>query len=55
MKQKLKMYIVKKEVLATCIEKAVHGKGVCYSVELAEEKYQPEEKKKPTGFVKKDI
>ena len=50
---KKKMWIVKREVLATTIEKAIHAKGRVYGVEEADDKFQPEEKKKPASFGKK--
>lgn len=50
---KKKMYLVKREVIATSIEKAIHGKGIIYEVTLADEKSWPDEKKKAVGFRKK--
>jgi hypothetical protein len=47
---KKKLYLVKREVLATSAEQAIHGKGKVYCVELAEDKFQPEEKKDKLGF-----
>lgn len=35
------MYLVSREVLATSIKGAIEGKGVVYSVVLAEDKFQP--------------
>ena len=40
-----KMYLVKKEVWAESIEKAVRGKGRIYCVEMADNSYQPEDRK----------
>lgn len=48
----LRMWIVKREVLATSLIKAATGKGKVYSIEEADEKFQPEKKKK-VGFNKK--
>ena len=47
-----KMYIVKREVLATSIEKALTAKGHIFEVVIADDKYQPEDKK-DIGFKKK--
>ena len=49
---KMRMWLVKREVLATTIEKAAHAKGFIYEMALAEDKAQPENKKKKTGFKK---
>lgn len=43
------MYLVKREVIATSIEKALKAKGHIYEIILAEEKEWPEEKNK-VGF-----
>lgn len=46
------MYLVKREVFATSVEKAITSKGKIYSIELADDKFQI--KKKPdVGFTKK--
>lgn len=49
-----KLFIVRKEVLATSIEKAVHGRGKTVYVELADEKFQPVPVKKSLGFKNKN-
>jgi hypothetical protein len=46
---KKRLWIVKREVLATSLEKALKGKGRLYEITEADEKFQPEEKKK-LGF-----
>ncbi len=48
---KKKLYIVKKEVFATSIEKAATAKGHVFAIELAADAFQPENKKSP-GFKK---
>lgn len=40
------MWIVKREVFATTIEKAMTAKGRVYAIEIADDRYQPEEQKK---------
>lgn len=50
---KMRMWLVKREVLATTIEKAAHNKGFIYEISLAEDKVQPENTKKKTGFKSK--
>ena len=51
---KKKLWIVKREVLATTVEKAIHAsRGRIYGVEEADEKYQPQESGKKIGFKKK--
>lgn len=45
------MYLVKYEVIATSLKRAMRTKGVVYEVVVAEEKFWPEEKKK-VGFKK---
>lgn len=52
MKHGLKMYLVKKEVMAHNMKEALTKDGNVYSVELADEKYQPEDKVQP-GFINK--
>ena len=47
-----KLFIVRKEVYATSIEKAIYAKGKTVYVELAKDEFQPEIKKK-LGFKKK--
>ena len=42
---KKKLYLVKTEVMATSIHKAISTKGKVYSVELVVDQYQPDEKK----------
>lgn len=51
---KQKMYLVKREVMARNIEEAMKNDGEIYSIELADSRFQPEEKKqKPIiGFSK---
>ena len=51
--KKKKMYLVKREVIATSVERAIHTKGVVYEVTLAEDKVQPLEEKPKLGFIKK--
>lgn len=46
---KKKMYLVKREVLATDIKKAMRAPGKIYSIELADERHQPTDNK-PLGF-----
>jgi len=46
---KKKMYLVKREIIATSIEKALKGKGHIYEIVLAEEKNWPLPETK-TGF-----
>lgn len=50
MERKLRMYIVKREVLARSIKDAVTAKGIVYEVSLADEKFQPDSKKPIKGF-----
>lgn len=47
------MYLVKKEVMATSIKNAMIEKGVIYSIEIADEKFQPVSNNKKIGFSKK--
>ena len=47
------MYLVKREVMATSIEKAMKEKGRIYCIELVEDKFQPQEVKPILGFNKK--
>lgn len=47
------MWIVKREVLATTIEKAIHTKGRVYEILEADDKFQAENKPNKTGFKKK--
>ena len=49
---RLKLYLVKREVVATSLKKALENKGIVYEVCLADEKSWPENKKK-IGFKKK--
>lgn len=44
-----KLYLVKREVIATSIKKAMTNKGHIYEISLAEEKNWPQEKKQ-VGF-----
>lgn len=48
-----KLYLVKREVLATSLAKALISKGHVYEIMLAEDKFQPENKKESLGFKKK--
>lgn len=50
--RKNKLYLVKREVWATNIKTAMISKGSIYSVELADDKFQPLTDK-PIGFKKK--
>lgn len=54
MLKKQKLYLVKREVIATSIQKAMTNKGTIYSIEVTEEKSWPEQKKKEKlGFENK--
>lgn len=44
-----KLWLVKREVIATTMEKALKGKGRIYEITLADEKSWPTKSKK-TGF-----
>lgn len=44
-----KLYLVKREVIATSMEKALHARGTVYEVVIAEEKSWPQSRKK-VGF-----
>ena len=46
---KEKMYLVRREVMAKNIREAMYKTGKIYSIELAEEKFQPEDQKS-VGF-----
>ena len=46
----MKMWIVKREVLARNLKEAIKNDGRIYAVEEADQKYQPIEEKKLTGF-----
>lgn len=49
-----KMYLVKREVIATSIKNALSQRGNIYEIVLADEKNWPEQKKKKvTGFKNK--
>jgi hypothetical protein len=48
-----KLYLVSREVMASSIRDAISSKGKVYRVELAEDKFQPEEDKKLAGFSSK--
>ncbi len=48
-----KLYLVKREVFATSLRQAMNKGGAIYEIQLAEEKFQPQEEKKPAGFEKK--
>lgn len=47
-----KLYLVKREVWATSIEKAATAKGTVYEISVAEDRFQNEKQKK-VGFKKK--
>ena len=49
------MYLVKREVRATSIEKAARERGVIYEITMAGKEFQPEENNKKVGFGKKKI
>ncbi len=53
MKKKKQLYLVKREVLATDINKAMIARGTIYEVALAEDKSQPENILPPLGFKSK--
>jgi len=46
-----KMYIVKREVIASSVKEALTAKGHVYEITIAEDKYQPLTYK-PIGFTK---
>lgn len=48
-----KLYLVKREVLATSVENALKGRGVVYEVQLAADNQQPDKKAPKIGFKKK--
>ncbi len=52
--QKKKLYLVSREVYATNVKQALNKKGVVFAVSLAEEKLQPVDEKKITGFKKQN-
>ena len=45
-----KMYLVKREVIATSVADALRRKGKVYEVTLAAPEYQPENEKPMQGF-----
>lgn len=45
-----KMYLVKREVLATTIKEAMNAKGKIYAIELADDKFQPPPPPQEAGF-----
>lgn len=47
---RMKKYYVKREVLATSIERAVVARGMIYEISLATDKDQPEMETKVKGF-----
>lgn len=47
-----KLFLVKREVIASSLKKALEGKGIVYEVVVTEEKNWPEVKKK-LGFKNK--
>jgi hypothetical protein len=50
MRKEKKIYLVKREVKATSIASAMRERGFIYSIEMVDEKLQPESKKGPLGF-----
>lgn len=48
-----KMYLVKREVIATSVKAALTASGHVYEIALADEKNWPLQKTKLTGFKKK--
>ena len=50
MKKDKKLYLVKREVMATSIENAMRERGFIYAIEMVDEKLQPEPKKGSLGF-----
>lgn len=48
-----RLYLVKREVLATSVIQALRLPGKVYEIQLAEDKFQPEPKKGTPGFDKK--
>ncbi len=51
-KMKKKLYLVKREVLATSVAQALIARGEIYEVSLAADNLQPVIKKKSLGFMK---
>lgn len=49
-----KLYLVKREVLATSVEKALKGKGSVYEIILAGDEFQPKPENKKLGFKKNE-
>jgi hypothetical protein len=49
-KQIKKLYLVKREVIATSIKNTLTTKGVVYEVQITDEKMWPDNKKKELGF-----
>lgn len=47
------MYLVKREVMATSIERAAHERGIIYEITMAGKEFQPDESDKKVGFKKK--
>ncbi len=37
-----KLYLVKREVLATSLQQAIRGRGTVYEITTADDKFQPE-------------
>jgi hypothetical protein len=53
MTKPLKLWLVKRKVLATSLQQALRAKGRVYSVDEAAKEFQPEDKpKKKVGFTK---
>lgn len=51
-----RLYLVYREVMATSVERATKGKGIVYSVQLADDKSQPDPPKKTSlGFTTKKV
>ena len=51
-KPKVKLWLVKKEVLAKTLREAITKPGRVYEIQEASKEYQPEEKPKKVGFTK---
>lgn len=47
-----KLYLVKREVLATSIKNAMTAKGIIYEIQTVDDKSQPSLEKKQIGFKK---
>lgn len=47
---KKRMYLVKREVIATSMAKAIVGRGKVYEITLADDKFQPKDPSPRVGF-----